>query len=349
MVCRGLAKAFGRAGIDLRLCDLRPTLAYDDLDELARVPDNEALYYQQRLGQGDHTPLEAPGVGLLFGFPAWTPYVPRHDVMIGYHVCNTTLVPDSWVQVMNSEDLVFTPSEWCAKQFKATGVETPIEVVYHGIGEEMRPPGQRRGNSRPWMRHFASESSTARKGTIELIEAYARIRAPQHKLAIHSTDDVTMQVAQRIVMDERKDLVGSLVVHTTPPRFPEDMAQLLWDTAGLLQPSRAEGFGIIPLEARACGVPVMMTGCTGHAEHVRSCNGDGVLEVLTGELAPCPSDIQLAPSLDPEALLAALVQFDQQLDVYSRELDHDAVVRLQALWSWDAVAVPAVLAIRARL
>ena len=47
-----------------------------------------------------------------------------------------------------------------------------------------------------------------------------------------------------------------------------DMASYLGGFDLVCQPSRAEGFGLVPLEARACGVPVAATLCTGHADHM---------------------------------------------------------------------------------
>jgi len=103
----------------------------------------------------------------------------------------------------------------------------------------------------------------------------------------------------------------------------------------LCQPSRAEGFGLCPLEARASGVPVCATLCTGHGSHME--NGDpGVVAIAHGPDAPIDDATHpnsVAPSVDPEEIGGALTECYQRWGALSRQA-RDAAPHVSARWSW---------------
>ena len=76
---------------------------------------------------------------------------------------------------------------------------------------------------------------------------------------------------------------GAIEVLEDVPSSPEDFAEELRTVTAVLQPSRAEGFGLIPLQAVACGTPALLTGATGHAEYVEDIER-GSLCVRTGPM-----------------------------------------------------------------
>jgi glycosyltransferase involved in cell wall biosynthesis len=99
------------------------------------------------------------------------------------------------------------------------------------------------------------------------------------------------------------------------------------------QPSRGEGFGMCPLEARACGVPVVATATTGHSDHM-SPQPAGCVVVATGDDSPINDGPgALAPSLSVEAVEAALEEAYKSW----RELHRAALEAAPAVaeeWSW---------------
>jgi glycosyltransferase involved in cell wall biosynthesis len=90
------------------------------------------------------------------------------------------------------------------------------------------------------------------------------------------------------------------------------MARILQHAHVVCQPSRGEGFGLIPLEALCSGVPIVATAVTGHSEYLHpglpGClPTPGVVIVLSGSDSPI-DDLpgSIAPSLDPVDVADAL-------------------------------------------
>jgi len=111
-----------------------------------------------------------------------------------------------------------------------------------------------------------------RKGTPQLIEAFKLLFGPsgpyaklKAKLVLRTPDaewihKAVLGVENLFVLDLDD---GALSAHKMMQRYCDNIT-------ALVQPSAVEAFGICPLEARAIGIPVICTHCTGHAQHKSS-------------------------------------------------------------------------------
>jgi glycosyltransferase involved in cell wall biosynthesis len=96
-----------------------------------------------------------------------------------------------------------------------------------------------------------------------------------------------------------------------------------------LCPSRAEGFGIQPLESRACGVPTIQTFVTGMADHDA---GGGTVHVETGPLTEAWGDFGLAPEVKVEHVVDAIRRMVDDYDTIKQgAVDY---AQQMAKWSW---------------
>jgi glycosyltransferase involved in cell wall biosynthesis len=103
----------------------------------------------------------------------------------------------------------------------------------------------------------------------------------------------------------------------------------------LVQPSRAEAFGICPVEARAAGTPVIMTNCTGHREHYT----EDDVSVVHGKLAPITVNgipNGAAPTVEPSAICAALEQAKRLNDLLQKAA-YQRADSYYYLWTWSVV------------
>ncbi len=251
---------------------------------------------------------------------------------------------------------LMTPSAWAtdviSKHF--VGHQGPCITVPHGVSpeyhvrpefaKETRKAFEDTGAFR--VMHF-STSAQERKGTTELLQAWGLLmenagwRRNSELLCVldrHAQAAALDALAERgtpfppcVRIVERADLT------------PLAMAQNLSRAHVVCQPSRGEAFGLIPLEALCCGVPVAATACTGHSEYLPSIDPEsisGLALVRTGPMAPI-DDLPgaSAPSLDPTELAHALEYARAMWAPLQDEALRNAG-RRQEQWAWKETLRP---------
>lgn len=262
-----------------------------------------------------------------------------------------------------------TPSEW-GLHVLLRHFGLPVCVAPHGITPDIHRP---RYEIREVVRkHYAdgqfrvlhmTSGRTMRKGTRELIKGWAiakrRKSIPERAvLSIliepHFSDVQFWAEDTGLLVDVDGEIdKPDITIRAGFGMRPEGVAQLYSHVHLVAQPSRGEGFGCIPLEALACGVPVLMTGCTGYSEYVsKDYSGTttgGRLVVPTGESAPLDDfDNSVGPSLAWEDVGGTLAK------AYSmwKELDEDAATCSTAIrtnWPWERVVEPAIQFLREQM
>lgn len=184
--------------------------------------------------------------------------------------------------------------------------------------------------------HF-STSDRQRKGTLELIQAWRELALlwdwqtskllcvmdyPAKAALLEALAEAELPLPDSVVLADRQDTLLSKI----------------YSTCHLVcQPSRGEGFGLVPLEALACGVPVAMTCVTGHTEYMDpNPISSGVEIIETGELTPI-DDLpgSQAPSLASRHIAQALLRARGHWLTHQADAIRCAPV-LHEEWSWAA-------------
>lgn len=263
---------------------------------------------------------------------------------------NSSVVNPSLLQMLYESCTDWmVPSRWAATALlqaceRVNAPARPILVVPHGVSihapawdipvYQSREEAYERGNLR--FLHLTS-SANERKGTEELLEAWAMADLPPG-----ATLDVVAehQVAPRltahpIVLRQ----AGRVRVHARMDLSPEHLWAAMRRSHVVVQPSRGEAFGLVPLEALCCGTPVMATLYSGHTEYLA---GDtaGFVRVPMG--LPEPLDDgpgAMAPSLLVDALAGALERAMRDWDGLRRAAE-GAAPALRAKWSWHNALRP---------
>lgn len=264
---------------------------------------------------------------------------------------NSDRLPEATMKIVNAHAThLLVPSEWAAS-VAARYTEHPVLVVPHGVHpgfQHQSAPGMERAYEEGEFRVLHLSSSTRqRKCTQELIRAWRHLR--RHR-AIPEASRLWLIVAAETrarlldwCVDEGESLesLGVLI----GPRLglgqegaaPEELAKVFAGVHVVCQPSRAEAFGLCPLEALACGVPIVATNVTGHAQWFRP-GLDGAVPVVTQK----PDAIDDFPGARaPQVFVQDLADALEFAYENWHKLKAAALVNAQAIrleWSWERQA-----------
>lgn len=186
--------------------------------------------------------------------------------------------------------------------------------------------------------HF-STTDGERKGTLELLHAWNLLGKEssipgKSELLLVLDHHARAALMQRMAYDDIKMPRGVQIL----PRADmgsEAMSRFLCQQHLVCTPSRGEGFGLLPLQARACGVPVATTVTTGHS--AGHCHGPGVIRI---DQDPALFSIDdgpdaLAPRVEPRMIADAIATAYSAWNGLSKmsETFSEAVAKK---WAWGA-------------
>jgi glycosyltransferase involved in cell wall biosynthesis len=225
------------------------------------------------------------------------------------------------------------------------------------VHEDFRPAEPRAlfGQDHPPADGFSvlhtSTSDRERKGTVALLKAWGELlfarRLPRDSMLTLLLDRPAAAVLYDQLEDAGYELPSRVRIMSRlgneSGAEPRVMANWYGGQHVICQPSRGEGFGMVPLEARASGVPIVATSCTGHSEHISETSvGEGIIVVKTGELAPM-DDVPgaMAPALAPNDVADALEQAYACWGALHEGAMSNAD-RVREQWSWERKLAPLV-------
>jgi glycosyltransferase involved in cell wall biosynthesis len=235
---------------------------------------------------------------LLFDqFPDWAPSDDR--------VTSQYVRPDQKSEEMELADLVLVPSSFVRKTIEIKYRAKQIELAAYGVDTDFWRPVERKDSASRHMKFIYAGQISLRKGIPLLLEAWRSADIP----------DATLQLVGlwKLSNAKRTNLPPNVVL--IEPRSPTELRRLYQESDVFVFPSYFEGFGLVLLEAMACGLPAIATNATA---------GPDVLSADCGIVVPMA---------DWEALAAALMRMAGDRD---RLEEMRAAARARALThSWD--------------
>ena len=143
---------------------------------------------------------------------------------------------------------------------KITAIPLGVSPGFSPDGPALSPdafPGAER-LADGYILHLATGGPHPRKNVAGLLHAYARLRADTPAPPLVIAGDVASERGQELLKRAAELGLGEDVIF--PGQVPETVLPALYRSATFLAyPSLYEGFGLPPLEAMACGVPVVVT------------------------------------------------------------------------------------------
>ncbi len=263
---------------------------------------------------------------------------------------NSDRVPEKTMAVVNAHATgILVPSRW-ASSVLANYTEKQIIIVPHGISPGFRVYEEPRGEGGLEALYEAgafrvlhlSSTERQRKGTLELCQAFLialeeNVIPPRSVLSLVLTPEARARMLDWL-MDRAQSVRGQIVLRdrlNMDGASPEELAREVYARAHVVcQPSRGEGFGLVPLESLASGVPIVATRVTGHREWFCDARMPGTTVVETR--APEPIDDvpgATAPGLYVADIVNALGEAYRDWHERKAEaLAHSEMIRAQ--WSW---------------
>ena len=149
------------------------------------------------------------------------------------------------------------------------------------------------------------------KGIALLLEAFDRLSVPNAELRIvggWSTRSVRLRLQSRIAQDPR------ITVQ------PGDPLPVLQKADVFVHPSYEDGFGYAPMEALACGVPVVVTEDTGMKEYVREgVNGFVVPTGSVDAIVAALENLIRSPLARSASLIPAITDSDSSIRAFASD------------------------------
>lgn len=285
---------------------------------------------------------DAP-VGLCIGPPLAASVMIRgtHRERLLMIATNSSWLPETLMEKAQQHVTGFIgTSTWATSVIEKYAGDVPVYTWLHGIESGFRRSGP------PATTHFRvlhlASTHMQRKGTAELIQGWA-IAKREHGLPPGATLRLVVDGPRGYFLQEigracEGDIKLADSYELLAPRnlSVDAMRDFYSEHHVVCQPSRGEGFGLVPLEARACGIPVIATACTGHADHIKPDTAirDGVVVIPHGSDALIDDGPgAMAPAVNPEHIAEGLGRAYHDL-AQLRAASLDACEGLRRKWSW---------------
>jgi glycosyltransferase involved in cell wall biosynthesis len=256
--------------------------------------------------------------------------------------------PENRQPYTNGSARFITPSQWSKVGFLRSGFrDEDVTVVPHGVATDVfKPmvPAERAaarknlGLPKDGFVFLSVGAMTWNKGIDKLLRAFAIVqqKRPRAVLALKDQSNLYGISARDLVVAARNehpaevtDAVLSKIAILSSNLTVEQLATLYNVCDAYVSPYRAEGFNLTPLEAAACGTPIIVTGGGATDDY---CDPSFALKI-EGKACTDGNKHYIEPDLD--SLVAAMLDL---VDRRARSLDRKAALNYIATnFSWKHV------------
>lgn len=180
-----------------------------------------------------------------------------HQYKIYGTYLEATKVWSHWIQAMKEVDEIWVGNQFSVEAVHNSGIKTPTYVMELGIGKEWQP--FMRGK-RDKIRFLHVDSDSPRKRADLAEQAFVKLFKDNPNVELTLKYHGNKDYHEYNVMSLFGETSASNIRKIYQTLSQEEMIELYNQHDVLLYPSEGEGFGFIPLQALASGMPVISTG-----------------------------------------------------------------------------------------
>lgn len=184
---------------------------------------------------------------------------------IGYTPWESSVVPDSWQGTMSVMQEIWTPSQYCVDIFEENNLNKIIRKVPHGIDPELWRIENRYLTDKFVFLHIGGP--TARKGGQRVVDAFLDLFDGNDDvmLVLKSNEDTECRFYENGV-DFKSASHHPQIAAIGYQVSVEDLVKIYNQAHCLVYPTNGEGFGLIPFQGIATGLPTIVTNATACAD-----------------------------------------------------------------------------------
>lgn len=218
--------------------------------------------------QGIKVPWNEPSAGAHVNFiqPEFYGGQP-YQYRIGYTPWESTEIPTMWPGYMQAMDEIWTTSQFCKDVFDAHKANDIVKVVPHGIDPEIFTIKERSIEDKFFFLHIGGGAE--RKGAKLVANAFMELfRDVENAWLIMKSNGPS----EARWYDSKGNYQGNIAsfprcVSIENKISVDDIAKLYHLAHCCVYPTQGEGFGLIPFQAMATGLPTIVTNLTGCADY----------------------------------------------------------------------------------
>lgn len=247
----------------------------EPVNDLSDVPAQERAALAALAAR--EPPREGLEVEIAQHWPVW---VPPHsaDLKLAIVAWEESLVPAAMVRALNERfDGILVPTRFVAKALIDSGVRLPVRVAGYApdldklirIGEmRAATQGARRPSATRPFTFLHVSSCFPRKGVDALLAAFCKAfrRSDPVRLVIKGFPNPHNDVPEMIARLRSRDPEGPAILMINCDIPAEEVVSLYATADAAVLPTRGEGYNIPAAEALAAGVPLILTGYSGHLD-----------------------------------------------------------------------------------
>lgn len=250
---------------------------------------------------------------------------------IGYTPWESTKIPSGWLNNMELSDEIWTTSSFVKEVYEENGIDKNIFVLHHGISDDWSISDREITKTFNFL-HVGGDSQ--RKNSQMVVDAFLDLYSANkdYKLILKYSErsGATVNNAPAEEHPQILGIPGNTDIY--------ELVNIFHKCHCLVYPTMGEGFGMIPFEAIATGMPTICTDLTGCKDfaHMSMPLKASWSDAHQNNNMYC-TDTGLWASPDYNDLISNMINVSKDYDKYKKQALQSAKI-IHEDWSWSAVA-----------